>query len=190
MHVHMHSCVFMHACIASLHSAFAMLRIRDSWRASTMLTGESQAMLVCNTCALRTVRRVVLHEFALPWRITSGLTMPRHHPPHVNAGIGRCPVLIQCQNTHRGRVPQCDACVCHSSWKRPHGEKYIHLCGEVCNSPHPARTAPAQQHRAVTVPCYNFTFALHSPVHHSYYLCVKRHTHMNTNTHRTRRKYS
>jgi hypothetical protein len=34
-------CVFMHACIASLHSALVVLRVGDAWRASAMLTGES-----------------------------------------------------------------------------------------------------------------------------------------------------
>jgi hypothetical protein len=33
--------------------------------------------------ALRTAQRTVLDEFALPWRIISGLTAPRHHPPRV-----------------------------------------------------------------------------------------------------------
>jgi hypothetical protein len=93
IHVCMCLCVFMHAHIASLHSALVMLRIGDAWRASTMFTGESYTMLMCNTHALRTVRMVVLDGFALPWRITSGLTMPpTTHPPHVNVGVGRCPV--------------------------------------------------------------------------------------------------
>jgi hypothetical protein len=42
---------------------------------------KQQCSCVCDTHVLRTVRMVVLDEFALPRRIKSGLTMPRHHPP-------------------------------------------------------------------------------------------------------------
>jgi hypothetical protein len=59
---------------------------------------------MCNTHALRTVRMVILDEFVLPWRITSSLTMPRHHPPHINIGIDRCPVQL------RARTPTETAC--------------------------------------------------------------------------------
>jgi hypothetical protein len=43
------ACVFMHACIANAHSVLVVLRIGGAWRASAVLTGESQTMLMCNT---------------------------------------------------------------------------------------------------------------------------------------------
>jgi hypothetical protein len=118
--------------------------------------------------------------------------MPRGHAcVHVHT----CMYTCMCTCMHAGTCTHMHMCthvhtrVCTCTREHTCVSTCLHSRVCVFNSPQPTRTAPAaQQHRAVTMPSCNFAF--HSPVHHSHYLCVERHTYINTNTHRTRRECS
>jgi hypothetical protein len=94
MCVCVYSCVYVFMCVyACAHCQFIFSignGNASDWgclacQYNTMLTVHRRVVdnAMCNTHALRTVRMVVLDEFALPRRITSGLTNATPPPTHL-----------------------------------------------------------------------------------------------------------